>query len=183
MKFIICFFLPVLSLGVCAQRSFSDNEMDKLIEGYKDPGKIFGNFSAMATNGKIYNQDSLKHNISFINFWFEGCHPCIAEFPALNDLYARYKDSSNFQFLSFTFDRKEIAERLAEKYQIKYPIICLDDKTIRNLHFGLGYPTSIILDRKMSVRLIKLGGSLEETEIRQTVDRIYSKQILELLKQ
>jgi len=95
MKRLLLFFLTVVSIQLYSQKSFPDslwNNMDtveKIQWGYEDPGWSFDKFSAKTTSGITYTTDSLRNKISFINFWFEGCHPCIAEFPALNDLYAK----------------------------------------------------------------------------------------------
>jgi thiol-disulfide isomerase/thioredoxin len=183
MKQFIGFFLIIFSIQAYSQKAIPDSIREKIIFGYKEPGWSFENFSAGATNGKTYTTDSLKNKISFINFWFEGCHPCIAEFPALNDLYAKYKDNRNFQFLSFTWETNENATRVAEKYQMKYPIICFDMSLIQKLNYGLGYPTTIVVDGRGIIRFIKNGGSLKEADIRRTVGEDFAGEIERLLKE
>jgi len=94
----------------------------------------------------------------------------------------RYKDNRNFQFLSFTWETKENATRVAEKYQMKYPIICFDQSILQKLKHGLGYPTTMLVDGRGTIRFIQLGGSLKETEIRRTVDN-YTNEINRLLNE
>jgi thiol-disulfide isomerase/thioredoxin len=98
MKKLFIFFFGLCSISVGGQKPFPDSlfskdmgTFDKIISGYQDPGWLFDKFSAGATNGSLFTNDSLKNRVSFINFWFEGCHPCVAEFPALNELYSKYR--------------------------------------------------------------------------------------------
>ena len=38
--------------------------------------------------GETHTIESLKGKVVFINFWATWCPPCIAEMPAINELYA-----------------------------------------------------------------------------------------------
>src|SRR5437868_12101523 len=66
------------------------------------PGHSFSSFNAYSETGKLYTKNDLIGKITFINFWFENCLPCISEMNPLNNLYQNFKDEKNFQFLSFT---------------------------------------------------------------------------------
>jgi thiol-disulfide isomerase/thioredoxin len=150
-------------------------------DGYKDSNKFFKKFDAFSTDGNLYIDDSLKSKTTFINFWFEGCLPCIAEFPALNDLYDRYKTNSQFQFLSFTFESKETALRISEKYELKYPVIHIEREDIHRLIFNLGFPTSMITDKLGKIRFIICGGFQEKEKAKERIDSIYIKEIERVL--
>jgi len=43
-------------------------------------GKTIPGFNAKAQNGALFTDDDLHSKITFINFWFEACAPCLAEF-------------------------------------------------------------------------------------------------------
>ncbi len=68
-------------------------------------GKQFPGF--FAKNNQTLNNSTLNGKVVFINFWFELCSPCIAEFEGLNSLYNNFKDQKDFQFISFTFENSE----------------------------------------------------------------------------
>jgi peroxiredoxin len=179
--FFACFFNVVFS-----QNNFlADSIMQKAFypDGFDEPGKYFEKFSNFSIDGKSYSDDSLKNKINIINFWFEACAPCIAEFDALNKLYERFKTNKNFQFLSFTFESKENGQRVANSYHLSYPIICLERNSIYKLIFNLGFPTTIITDRTGKVRLIKCGGPEDEEAVNKIVDSLYSKKIEKLLSE
>ena len=47
-------------------------------------------------NGNIFDFESTKGKVVFVNFWATWCPPCIAEMPGIQDLYADYKDKIEF---------------------------------------------------------------------------------------
>ena len=156
-----------------------DSVMSKAFspDGYSNTKIRFKNFYNNDLNNRVYTEDSLKNKITFINFWFEGCAPCVAEFDALNSLYDKYRSNQYFQFISFTFESKENALRIAEKYNLKYPILCLKKEIIYQLIFNLGFPTNIITDKIGEIRLIRCGGSPEKEKATLEIDSLFSKEI------
>ncbi len=179
--------LLFLSLIFFSISSFSQNLLDTTMakamseDGYLDTKIPFKNFSHTSTGGKIYTNDSLKGKVTFISFWFEACAPCVAEFSALTSLYKKYGGHRDFQFLSFTFETTANALRVIEKYNLKYPVLCIEQKDIHQLIFQLGFPTNIITDKSGVISFIKCGGPTEEEKAREIVDSIYVKEIERLL--
>ncbi|HEY5773572.1 MAG TPA: hypothetical protein VIS75_13120, partial [Chitinophagaceae bacterium] len=60
-------------------------------------GKIISDFKAKDKNGTLFTDDDLHSKITFVNFWFETCAPCVAEFQALEKFYNNNKSRENFQ--------------------------------------------------------------------------------------
>ncbi len=147
------------------------------LDGYRDTKVNFKFPELKSIDGKIYTTDSLTNKITFINFWFEGCPPCIAEFDALNDLYQKYGSHKDFQFLSFTFETKEDALRISEKHHLNFPIICVEKENIHKLIFNLGFPTTMVINRQGQITFIICGGFAEKEKAKEMVDTIYAKEI------
>jgi peroxiredoxin len=129
-------------------------------------GKPFPSFVAENEQGKI-NNDSLKGKVVLINFWFEGCHPCVAEFGALNELAEKLKGNKDFAFISFTWDNAETIKRVKEKYQLQFKIYY--SKECSRLNLRLGYPTTMILDRQGIIKYVVNGGLLDPEKAREFV--------------
>lgn len=131
-----------------------------LEQGKENLGMPFPDFRAISLNGKTYSQELLKGKVTFINFWFEHCQPCIAEFQVLNNLYNKYKDNKDFEFISFTFEKPENAQRAAKKYRLEYPIICISPDSCRKLinNKYSGFPTNLITDREVKIQFFIIGG-------------------------
>jgi cytochrome oxidase Cu insertion factor (SCO1/SenC/PrrC family) len=180
--------LAALLLLVCANAIGQDIVLTDSIRGkamsqngYVDTKLTFGDFSGTTTDGKIFTQESLKNKITFINFWFEHCAPCIAEIDALNNLYNKYKNNPGFQFISISFEKNEDIKRIAKKYHIEYPVISLERDKIDPLIFNLGFPTNIIVDQAGKISYMKSGSSLEKERIQQEFDKVLSKHIERVL--
>ena len=120
-------------------------------------------------NGRKVSNDLLKNKVVLINFWFEGCHPCMAEMDALNELHTTLKSNKDFLFVSFTWDNPETIKRVKEKYNINFGILSTDDIECQRLNFSNGYPTSIILDRSGTIKYLHSGGSVEKEKARELV--------------
>jgi thiol-disulfide isomerase/thioredoxin len=128
-------------------------------------GKPFPSFVASNAQGTI-NNDSLKGKIVLVNFWFEGCHPCLAEFGALNELAQKLKGHKDFEFISFTWDNQETIKRVKDKYQLQFKVYYSKESSRLNLR--MGYPT-MILDRQGNIRYLVSGGSTDPNEARDFV--------------
>jgi thiol-disulfide isomerase/thioredoxin len=149
--------------------------------GYVDTKLTFRDFSGTTMDGKIFTQDSLKNKVTFINFWFEHCAPCVAEFDALNSLYNKYRNNPGFQFISITYEKNQDIKRIAKKYHMDYPVISVESDKIYQLIYNLGFPTNIIVDQSGKISFMISGGSLEKERIQQAFDKIFSKQIDRIL--
>jgi thiol-disulfide isomerase/thioredoxin len=180
MKKIPAFLLLLVGANAIGQNILlTDSIMGKAMSqnGYVDTKLTFRDFSGTTTAGKIFTQDSLKNKVTFINFWFEHCAPCIAEFDALNNLYNKYRNNPAFQFISVTYEKNEDIKRIARKYNMDYPVISMESDKIYQLIFNLGFPTSIIVDQSGKISFIISGGFVEKERIQQAFDKIFSKQI------
>ena len=139
-------------------------------------GQPYLDFS-FTSNGKTLSNEMLKGKVVFMNFWFEGCHPCMAEMAALNELYEKLKDNEDFRFISITRDNDEAIARVKKKFSLKFDVIAATDKECRRLIFDSGYPISIILDKTGAVRFMHFYGS---TEVQKSREHIMTKVLPEI---
>jgi len=188
MKPIMLFLFVLLSLFSNAQ-TLTDHERDSISNEYfkaKDKankeaiGKPYPAFS-FKTDGKVFNNDLLKGKTVFINFWFEACAPCIAEFDALNEVYQKLKDNKNFAFISFTFETPEKVKEVKEKYQLPYTVISIDRKECYRLNLNNGFPANMILDSTGAIKYMSFGGNTDKAMARKYVMEIIYPEIVKLL--
>jgi peroxiredoxin len=154
-----CFTQNIIDLNISAKEwmdSFAVN-MQKLI------GKEMDHFSVLSDEGRSYTNDSLKGKVTLVNFWFEACAPCVAEFEELNKLNGRIKNRK-FQLLSFTFETPDAIKRIKEKYKLEFEVISISEKECRRLNFNYGFPFNIIVDESSKIANIHHGGSIDKTE-------------------
>jgi peroxiredoxin len=119
-----------------------------------------------------------------MNFWYEGCAPCIAEMDALNKLYENNKENKNFQFISFCVDDIETIDKNKEKFNIEYTVIPIERSKAYVLNYQSGFPVTIIIDTEGKVVHYSSGGSIDKLKASEKVMNVYDKIIgKELLKE
>ena len=126
----------------------------------KNIGKQYSTFNAESLLGVKYTNENLYGKVTLLNFWFEYCEPCIAEFPNLNDLFLKYCNNK-FQLLSFTKDDSDETKLTVNKHNLVFPVICVSEKECYRLNFQSGFPTIIIINPKGQIIYIKSGGELD----------------------
>lgn len=157
-------------------------EMDSLMcpEGYAAVGQPYRDFRITNGSRTIDNQ-SLRGKVVLINFWFEGCHPCMAEMEALNNLFKKLASDKDFLFISLTWDNTETIKRVKEKYDLAFEVYTASIKECQRLNFGCGYPTSIVLDKSGIVKYRKSGGSIKTEEANEFIEKTLLPEIQNLL--
>ena len=154
--------------------SFGQNtrliNFDSLVEARSKAavGKSFSKFAA-SSNGTVVNNEILLGKVVLVNFWFEGCAPCLAEFDAFNELSEKFKSQKDFEFISFTWDNAETIKRVTEKYKLNFKVLSADMNECSRLNLNNGYPTTMVLDRKGIIKYITSGGSTDPAKAREFV--------------
>ena len=180
---LISFLFQVILLN--AQINLPHDSLNSKInslEGARNPNIYFKNFKSFASDSIYYTSDSLKNKITFVNFWFESCAPCIAEFESLNELYLKFKKNNKFQFISFTFETPFNVLRVKNKYSLQYPIISIALDSIYSLNYQNGFPTNMIVDNDGKIKYIKSGGFTDKERAKSEIEKYFVTEIHNLLE-
>jgi len=141
--------------------------------------KPYPEFTAKSIDGKEISLSDLKGKVVMINFWFANCPPCVAELGALNNLYEKYKDNSDFVYLSISIDPEDTIKKSITKHNIPYSVFSLSNEECGRL-FARGFPTNAFLDKEGTLMFIKSGGTVDKKGVQPQVDDFESviKQLL-----
>jgi thiol-disulfide isomerase/thioredoxin len=171
-----------LSFAQSSRQTATREEMDSLMcpEGYAAVGQPYIEFKITNETEAVDNQ-SLSGKVVLINFWFEGCHPCMAEMEALNNLFKKMSSNKDFVFISLTWENNETIKRIKEKFGLAFEIFSAPPKECQRLNFGCGYPTSIILDKSGIVKYKRSGGPIEIEKANEFIEKTLLPQIQSLL--
>jgi peroxiredoxin len=144
-------------------------------------GKPYPAFTAVSLEGKRMTEKELTGKVTIINFWFQYCEPCVAEFDAMNDLYRKFKDNPAFRFISFTSDSADSARLTVVKYKLSFPVFPVSEKECFRLNMNQGFPTTIIIDKAGRMALLKSGGYTESDKVVKDI-AVYEQKINDLLE-
>lgn len=118
-------------------------------------------FNVRTIHGEILKLDELKGKVVVINFWFEGCAPCVAEMPALNRLQEEYK-TKNVVFIAFGRDDTQSIKNFLKSNDFAYHLVSSDYDLAYSYCVIAGWPTNMVLDKSGIVRQVFSGGQMDE---------------------
>lgn len=182
MRILIFFSLLLLSISGSSQQYVSNDFIDSLHNVEKGHiGKSFPHFKTKGIDGKYFSDSLLIGKITLINFWFEGCHPCVAEFESLNKIFKEFRNNKLFNFITFTFDGTASIMESIKKYSLQFPIFAITEPECHRLNFGSGFPTNIIVDKEGKIAFFKSGGATEVINASQEIDSTILPMLSQLL--
>ena len=163
MKHLLTSIILFLSFSAFAQNT---DEGPQTFEEYLNSfvGKQLGQFKIKTSDSTTFSNADLSGKITFVNFWFASCPPCMAEMEGLSKLYDTLKNNTNFAMVSFTFEPRVIIKWAKKKYQAKYNMFHISKEDCSTLHFRSGYPTSFIVDKNGVIIHALVGGAVNEAD-------------------
>jgi thiol-disulfide isomerase/thioredoxin len=94
----------------------------------------------------------LKGQVVMINFWASWCGPCRKEFPALDQIYSKYKPMG-FQMVAINVEsEKADAERFLGQTPVSFPILFDPDNKVSGNYGVSAMPTTFLVDRQGRLR-------------------------------
>lgn len=105
-------------------------------------------FSFRDETGILRSTAGLSGKVVFLNFWATWCPPCIAEMPALNDLYRQFADDKRIVFLFINEDRDPTnAKSFLQRKGYDLPMVTVAGSVPSAIYSGT-LPTTVILDKE-----------------------------------
>jgi thiol-disulfide isomerase/thioredoxin len=109
-------------------------------------------FSLASRAGGEVSLADLKGQVVMINFWASWCGPCRQEFPALDQIYAKYKPMG-FTLVAINVEsEKSDAEKFLSATPASFPILFDPDNTVSGKYGVSAMPTTVLVDRQGRVR-------------------------------
>jgi thiol-disulfide isomerase/thioredoxin len=87
-----------------------------------------------------------------INFWASWCEPCRQEFPALDQIYTKYRPMG-FTLVAINVEtEKADAERFLGATPVSFPILFDPENKVSGSYGVSAMPTTVLVDRQGRVR-------------------------------
>ena len=164
------------------QDNAGDNDDTDFIPYGYDPGFKCPTYDLQNVydSGKT-NIADLRGKVVIINFWYTTCQPCIAELPHFNELATNYQEDVVIIIVHAAFDQETTAPWLNEHFPGTKMKAVFDEKVqgegdyyYTKLGGGLGYPRTLILDKKGIVTHSQNGGityTLLESKVQEALNK------------
>lgn len=134
-------------------------------------GRSAPSFSVVSLDGQTVSLDSYRGKVVLVNFWATWCGACKLEMPWLAELREQYK-SQGFEVLGILTNdapREKIAA-IAQKYDVKYPILVCNHKTAQAYGGLPELPESFFIDRRGRV-VAEMTGADSKREIEANIQK------------
>ncbi len=116
----------------------------------------------LAAPGKI-TLSEYRGDVVYVTFWASWCVPCREEMPFLSALWQRHRDEG-LQVIGINVDEDgEAARKFALDFNIEFPLVRDEDRSVSKLYHVAGYPSHYVLDRRGKVRYSALGFTETDT--------------------
>lgn len=106
--------------------------------------------------GQEFDFASLKGKVVFLNFWATWCPPCVAELPAIQELYDLYKGNSNVAFLLVSGEAPEVIQKFITKNGYTFPVYLQSGKLPR-IFSTSSIPTTFVISKIGKVVIREVG--------------------------
>lgn len=118
-------------------------------------------FNVTTITGEQLTLSQLKGKVIVINFWFEGCAPCIAELPALNKLAEEYQHEE-VVFIAFGKDPEFRINKFLSERKFDYKMVSGKYDLVNDFCVIAGWPMNMVIDKRGVVQYIKPGGYTDD---------------------
>jgi len=172
-KYIISFLIIfcLISWGACKKGVPTSPEIPTTPTTPETPtkpqvGDTATDFTAKDQNNQDVSLSDYSGSVILFNFSADWCGPCRDEAPHLETLYNEYKDRG---FQVITLLTSGSPSSWAQTYNLSFPVVNDNNKTIWDI-YGEGYiPLNIIVDRNFVIRYKEAG--FNETDIRAIIEQ------------
>jgi len=116
----------------------------------------------------VFDFESTKGKVVFINFWATWCPPCIAEMPSIQALYNDYKDKVVFLFV--TNDRYNDINKFLDKHDYTFKVY--NPVTSNSSLFEVkSIPRTFLIDKNGKIIIDESGAAnWDSDKVRATID-------------
>lgn len=136
-------------------------------------GNRYVNFSMKDTEGREVQVSDFEGQVILLDFWASWCGPCIKEYPALREVYSKYKDQG-FVIIGVSQDQSEEHWRNVIKSENLEWINLWDPNGMKSephLIYGInGIPDSFLIDGEGIIVARNLRGNSLIKKIGELVD-------------
>jgi thiol-disulfide isomerase/thioredoxin len=109
-------------------------------------------FRLTSRSGGEISLSQLRGQVVMINFWASWCGPCRQEFPALDQIYAKYRPMG-FTLVGINVEsEKADAERFLGQQAVSFPILFDPDNRVSGDYGVRAMPTTVLVDRQGRLR-------------------------------
>ena len=135
--------------------------------GTADYSLVFDNLE-----GGTYNFSVAKGKVVFLNLWATWCPPCVAEMPAIQELYDKYKDNRQVEFLMISNEDPQKVARFIKRKGYTFPVY-INHYQLPQAFQTNSIPTTFVVSKSGDIVINQVGAAnWSGSKMLETMDRL-----------
>jgi cytochrome c biogenesis protein CcmG, thiol:disulfide interchange protein DsbE len=115
-----------------------------------------------------------RGKVVVVNFWASWCEPCREESPLLERWHRKISRQGGTVLGVDLLDVSTDARAFARRYRLSYPMVRDRDGNSQHAYGVVGYPESVVVDRKGRIAAVKRG-PVDEAWLRKHLPRLLAE--------
>jgi thiol-disulfide isomerase/thioredoxin len=142
-----------------------------------EPRQAPGFTLPLLDGGGSLSMEDYRGRVVYVTFWASWCVPCRQEMPYLAQLRERH-GGDGFEVLAINVDDDvELAKAFVKEYDMPFPVLRDEGRTVSSKFKVPGFPTHFLVDRDGSIRFSGLGFDLNDVRaVTQEVATLIAEQ-------
>ena len=137
-------------------------------------GFLAPDFTLLNLEGESMTLSEQRGNAVLVNLWATWCPPCRAEMPAIQKMYAFYKDQG-FVVMAVNVTNQDDRDAILPfslEYALTFPLLLDVGGQVSSLYELRSLPSSFFIDRQGIVQEVVIGGPMSEALLQTRIERI-----------
>lgn len=132
---------------------------DTTVIAKPQPATDFSGVRFKDVSGNVICLGDLKGKVVFLNFWATWCPPCLAELPAIHQMYTQFRKDDSFVFIFVDADSDlQKAGKFIRKRNYHLPLYALASDIPETLFSG-SLPTTVVFDKQGRISYHEVGAA------------------------
>ena len=170
------FFFLVLLAGVAWTLLSADHLGTSTAGRIPAPREKFlaPDFTLRTPTGEAVTLSELRGQAVLLNLWATWCPPCRAEMPAIQKLYAEYRDQGfSVLAVNMTYQDDPFAVvPFVQENGLTFPLLLDETGEVAQLYELRSLPSSFFIDREGVIQEVVIGGPMSEALLRTRIESL-----------
>ena len=109
-------------------------------------------------DGAMHQLADYKGKVLFVNLWATWCPPCVAEMPSIQDLYNKFKDNDQIEFLIISSESPEKVKAFIQKRGFTFPVR-ITRQQLPDALYTKSIPTTFLISKQGKIIVKEIGAA------------------------
>lgn len=126
-------------------------------------------------DGTKYSFESARGKVIFLNLWATWCPPCVAEMPAIQELFDKYKENDQVEFLMVSNEEPSKVSEFMNRKGYTFPVY-INQYQLPEAFQTNSIPTTFVVSKSGDIIINQVGAAnWSGSKMIETMDRLINE--------